>query len=85
MRRYDAPRLELLGVVPIARVIPLVTLRGMSYPSDLTDDQLNLLKPVFNAPAKRSNRHWRGRLHPRNPASEPWTSASIMQHDDGPE
>lgn len=29
----------------------------MSYPSDLTDDQWNLLEPVFNAPGKRGRKH----------------------------
>jgi transposase len=29
----------------------------MSYPSDLTDEQWELLEPVFNAPGKRGRRH----------------------------
>jgi putative transposase len=29
----------------------------MSYPSDLTDDQWDLLQPVFNAPGKRGRKH----------------------------
>jgi putative transposase len=29
----------------------------MSYPSDLTDDQWDLLEPVFNAPGKRGRKH----------------------------
>ena len=29
----------------------------MSYPSDLTDDQWELLQPVFNAPGKRGRKH----------------------------
>lgn len=29
----------------------------MSYPSDLTDDQWELLEPVFNAPGKRGRKH----------------------------
>jgi putative transposase len=29
----------------------------MSYPSDLTDDQWELLKPVFNAPGERGRKH----------------------------
>ncbi len=29
----------------------------MSYPSDLTDDQWELLEPVFNAPGKRDRKH----------------------------
>jgi len=31
--------------------------RGMSYPSDLTDDQWDALEPVFNAPGKRGRKH----------------------------
>jgi putative transposase len=33
------------------------TVPGMSYPSDLTDDQWALLEPVFNAPGKRGRNH----------------------------
>ena len=33
------------------------TARGMPYPSDLTDEQWDLLEPVFNAPGKRGLRH----------------------------
>ena len=33
------------------------TVPGMSYPSDLTDDQWALLEPVFNAPGKRGRQH----------------------------
>jgi hypothetical protein len=33
------------------------TVCGMSYSSDLTDEQWALLKPVFNAPGKRGPRH----------------------------
>jgi putative transposase len=29
----------------------------VSYPSDLTDDQWELLEPVFNAPGKRGRKH----------------------------
>jgi putative transposase len=29
----------------------------MSYPSDLTDDQWELLEPVFDAPGKRGRKH----------------------------
>jgi transposase len=29
----------------------------MSYPSDLTDDQWELLEPVFNTPGKRGRMH----------------------------
>jgi transposase len=36
---------------------PDVTVTGMSYPSDLTDDQWELLEQVFNAPGKRGRRH----------------------------
>ncbi|TIC82830.1 IS5 family transposase [Nocardioides sp. GY 10127] len=35
----------------------MITVRGMPYPSDLTDEQWNLLEPVFNAPGKRGRRH----------------------------
>lgn len=47
----------LSGCVPIALIERDVTLRGMSYPSDLTDDQWRLLEPVFNAPGKRGRKH----------------------------
>jgi transposase len=30
----------------------MVTVWFMSYPSDLTDEQWDLLEPVFNAPGK---------------------------------
>ena len=30
---------------------------GMSYPSDLTDEQWELLEPVFNVPGKRGRKH----------------------------
>ena len=33
------------------------TVRGMSYSSDLTDEQWALLEPVFNAPGKRGSKH----------------------------
>ena len=33
------------------------TVCGMSYSSDLTDEQWALLEPVFNAPGKRGPRH----------------------------
>jgi putative transposase len=33
------------------------TVPGMSYPSDLADDQWDLLEPVFNAPGKRGRKH----------------------------
>ena len=32
-------------------------MRGMSYPSDLTDEQWALLEQVFNAPGKRGRKH----------------------------
>jgi hypothetical protein len=47
----------LTGRVPIAQIERVVTVRGMSYPSDLTDDQWELLEPVFNAPGKRGRKH----------------------------
>jgi len=31
--------------------------RVMPYPSDLTDDQWELLDPVFTAPGKRGRKH----------------------------
>ena len=34
-----------------------VTMRVMPYPSDLTDEQWDLLEPVFNAPGKRGRKH----------------------------
>ncbi len=33
------------------------TVGGMSYTSDLTDEQWALLEPVFNTPGKRGPRH----------------------------
>lgn len=33
------------------------TARGMSYPSDSTDDQWALLESMFNAPGKRGRKH----------------------------
>ena len=47
----------LTGCVPIAVAKRIVTVRGMSYPSDLTDGQWDLLEPVFNAPGKRGRKH----------------------------
>jgi hypothetical protein len=47
----------LTGCVPIARAETVVTVRGMSYPSDLTDDEWDPLEPVFNAPGKRGRKH----------------------------
>ena len=32
-------------------------MHGMSYASDLTDEQWALLEPVFNAPGKRGPKH----------------------------
>jgi transposase len=47
----------LIGYVPIGRASCESTVRGMPYPSDLTDDQWELLEPVLNAPGKRGRRH----------------------------
>ena len=47
----------LTGCVPIVVTAFVVTVRGMSYPSDLTDDQWDLLEPVFNTPGKRGSKH----------------------------
>jgi transposase len=44
-------------VCPIAETPLVVTVRGMSYPSDLTDGQWALLEPVFNVPGKRGRKH----------------------------
>jgi transposase len=33
------------------------TVGGMTYTSDLTDEQWGLLEPVFNAPGKRGPKH----------------------------
>jgi putative transposase len=42
----------------VAAVAGLVgTVCGMSYSSDLTDEQWALLEPVFNAPGKRGPKH----------------------------
>ena len=35
----------------------MVTVRSMPYPRDLTDEQWELLEPVFNAPGKRGRKH----------------------------
>ena len=48
---------DLTGCVPIGWVSREGTVRGMPYPSDLTDEQWDLLEPVFNAPGKRGRRH----------------------------
>lgn len=32
-------------------------MRGMAYPTDVTDEQWALLEPVFNAPGKRGRKH----------------------------
>ena len=48
---------RLTGCVPIAARPLVVTVRGMAYPSDLTDEQWALLEPVFNAPGKRGRKH----------------------------
>jgi transposase len=47
----------LTGCVPIAVVRRVVTVRGVSYPSGLTDEQWELLESVCNAPGKRGRRH----------------------------
>jgi transposase len=47
----------LTGCVPIAVSALVVTVPGMSYPSDLTDDQWELLQPIFNASRKRGRKH----------------------------
>lgn len=50
----------LLGVfyLVVTAVAGLVgTVCGMSYSSDLTDEQWALLEPVFNAPGKREPKH----------------------------
>ncbi len=46
----------LTGCVPIAETPLVVTVRGVSYPSDLTDGQWALLEPVFNVPGKRGRK-----------------------------
>jgi len=47
----------LTGRVPIAARTLIVTVRGMTYQTDLTDEQWALLEPVFNAPDKRGRKH----------------------------
>lgn len=47
----------LTGCVPVVWTSGVVTVPGMPYPSDLTDEQWDLLEPVFNAPGKRGRRH----------------------------
>lgn len=47
----------LTGCVPIAGAGSVGTVCGMPYPSDLTDQQWDLLDPVFNAPDKRGRKH----------------------------
>lgn len=42
---------------PVVWIECIVTVRDMSYASDLTDDQCELLEPVFNAPGKRGPKH----------------------------
>ena len=54
MRRLTSERLT--GCVPTARTVSVGTVRGMPYPSDLTDDQWDLLEPAFNAPGKRGRK-----------------------------
>lgn len=55
-RRLALSEDRLTGCVPIAVATRVVTVRGMSYPSDLTE-QWELLEPVFNAPGKRGRKH----------------------------
>jgi putative transposase len=50
-------RRGLTGCVPIAPKKPVVTVPGMSYASDLTNDQWEMLEPVFNVPGKRGRKH----------------------------
>ena len=54
--RRTAPRRH-TGRVPIVWTSGVVTVPGMPYRSDLTDDQRDLLEPVFNAPGKSGRRH----------------------------
>ena len=49
--------ITLTGCVPIAAPPVVGTVRGMAYPSDLTDEQWALLEPVFNRPGKRGRKH----------------------------
>ena len=49
--------MKLTGCVPVARASGAGTVRGMPYPSDLTDEQWDLLEPVFDAPGKRGRQH----------------------------
>lgn len=55
--RHGTARSALRGCVPIADARLIVTVHRMAYPSDLTDEQWALLKPVFNAPGKRGRKH----------------------------
>lgn len=57
LERVGDRRTTLNGCVPIAAVKPVVTVQGMVYPSDLTEEQWALLEPVFNALGKRGRRH----------------------------
>lgn len=44
-------------VCPYCRAVTGGAVPGMSYPSDLTDDQWTLLSPVFKAPGMRGRKH----------------------------
>ena len=53
----SALNVTLTGCVPIAPPAAVGTVPGMSYSSDLTDDQWALLEPVYKAPGKRGRKH----------------------------
>ena len=56
--RWSAwPSLGVFHLAATALAGEVGTLHGMSYPSDLTDDQWALLSPVLNAPGKRGPKH----------------------------
>ncbi len=67
---FQDVRATLTECVPIAVVGSVGTVRGMSYPSDLTDAQWELLEPVFNTPGKRGRKH----------ADDPRRVADAMLH-----
>jgi hypothetical protein len=46
-------------LVVTADVGLVVTVFGMSYSSDLADEQWALLEPVFNTPGRRGSKHAR--------------------------
>lgn len=41
----------------MARTVRVVTVQGVTSPDGLSDDQWNLLEPVFCAPGKRGRKH----------------------------